>query len=82
MKDWQIVQDEVIDGHRIVLRYNEWGKGRAKIRKWEIDRNGIKAGYAVNPQDAAENYARVSAGYVLNYATGNYEPAWNVEGHS
>jgi len=80
MKDWKILQDEMIDGHRIVLRYNEWGKGRSKIRKWEILRDDVKVGYAVNPQDAVDNFARAAAGYGLNFATGYYEKIEDKDG--
>jgi len=73
MAAWRTVRIEIVEGNTIELKYAEFGKGRAKLRKWEIFRNGVKAGYAVNERDADVNFNRVSQGYMLNPETGKYE---------
>lgn len=76
MSAWQTVRTETSsDGHTIELRYAEFGKGRAKIRKWEIFRDGAYAGYAATEQDAEVNFGRVLSGYVRDVETGNYVKA-------
>jgi hypothetical protein len=76
MATWKIIKRETTnDGHIVEMRYAEFGKGRAKLRKWEIYRDGTEAGYAVNASDAEVNFGRVLAGFVRNRETGNYEPA-------
>ena len=73
MAAWRTVRIEIVEGNTIELKYAEFGKGRAKLRKWEIFRNGVKAGYAVNERDADVNFNRVLQGYMLNPETGKYE---------
>ena len=71
---WKSVRYEVTpDGHEVEMRYAQWGKGKTLVRKWEIFRDGTRAGYAVNAPDADENFARVMLGYVRNTETGVYE---------
>lgn len=73
---WRIVRNETDEkGHTVEMRYAEFGKGRSKIRKWELYRDGQRAGYAVNAPDAEANFARVMSGYVLNPRSGFYEKA-------
>ena len=72
---WRRVAEGIADdGAKVELFYAEFGKGKAKLCKWEIYRNDRKAGYAVNQQDADVNFSRVLAGLVLNPSTGRYEP--------
>lgn len=73
MADWKVVRREIVGENTIEMKYVEFGKGKAKLRKWEIFRNGVKAGYAVNEQDAEVNFRRVLIGYTRNPETGNYE---------
>jgi hypothetical protein len=76
MSNWNTVRTETADdGHKIEMRYREWGKGRSKVCKWEIYRDGVKAGYAVTAQDADANFERVLSGLVHDPATGAYTPA-------
>lgn len=49
------------EGQRVELAYGEWGKGHAKVRKWEIYINGEYADYGAIASDAEENFARAVA---------------------
>lgn len=74
MADWQVAaQDTDVNGAAIMMRYAVFGKGRAKLKKWELFRNDEKVGYAVNAADAEVNFARVKNGATLNTRTGFYE---------
>lgn len=50
------------DGSEVQMRYAEFGKGRAKIRQWKIYRDGAQVDYAVNAEDAEENFQRALIG--------------------
>jgi hypothetical protein len=74
MTEWQIVaEDTDVNGAVVKMRYAEFGKGRSKIKKWELLRDGEKVGYAVNAGDAEVNFARVKSGLTRNTETGFYE---------
>ncbi|TDD97201.1 hypothetical protein [Actinomadura rubrisoli] len=76
MSGWKVIRTETDDkGNTVELKYAEFGKGRARVKKWEIFRNGEYAGYAAIEPDADENFRRVLEGYVLNRETGRYEEA-------
>lgn len=54
---WDVVaQTTTPGGHRVEMRYRQFGKGRAKVQKWLIFRDGVKVGYAVTDRDADTNY--------------------------
>ena len=79
MTTWKTVaQDTDVNGVGVLMKYAEFGKGRGKVRKWELFRGDEqggyeKVGYAVNEADAKVNFARVKDGATLNANTGFYE---------
>lgn len=47
------------------MRYAEFGKGKARLRKWTFLRNGHHVGYAVTVEDAEANRTKVPFAPVL-----------------
>lgn len=73
MANWKVVRREINGDNIIEMKYAEFGKGKWKVRKWEIFWNGVKAGYAVNEADAEVNFRRVLIGWLRDPQTGTYE---------
>jgi hypothetical protein len=53
---WKTIKTETVNGRLCELKYGEWGKGRAKARKWEMFIDGEQVSYASIKPDVDPNW--------------------------
>lgn len=64
---WEVVVSGTSDdGHAVEMRWTSFGKGRAKVEKYELFRDGVKVGYAVTGTDATANWSKVKLGMIYD----------------
>jgi hypothetical protein len=66
-KEWATIKSDTdVNGATIELRYREFGKGRTKVCKWRIFRDGKQIDYAVSEADAETNWTLAMHGSTRN----------------